>query len=85
MVGVKGKAAKPNKSFYEIEIFYFDIDKAKDKVNVFICTSPGSCAIYRRNARMLEMQNLMLAYMEGWTYVRIPYGRFSQNQNFLDA
>ena len=85
MVGVKGKAAKLNKSFYEIEIVYFDINKAKDKVNAFICTSPGSCAIYRRTARVLEMQNFMLAYMRGRTYVRSPYGRFSQNQNFLDA
>ena len=34
MVGVKGKAAKLNKSFYEIEIFYFDINKAKDKVKI---------------------------------------------------
>jgi len=65
MVGVKGKVAKPNKSFYEIEFFYFDIDKAKDKVNVFISTSPGSCAIYRRNTRVHEMQNFMLAYMKG--------------------
>ena len=29
MVGVRGKAAKLNKSFYEIENFYFAIDKAK--------------------------------------------------------
>ena len=70
MVGVKEKAAKLNKSFYEMEIFYFDINKAKDKVNAFICTSPGSCAIYRRNARVLDMQNFILAYMKGWTYVR---------------
>ena len=47
MVGVKGKAAKLNKSLNEIENFYFDIDKAKDKVNVFISTSSGSCAISR--------------------------------------
>ena len=85
MVGVKGKVAKLNRSFYEIEIIYFDINKAKDKVNAFICTSPGSCAIYRRTARVLEMQNFMLAYMKGWTYVRTPYRRIPQNQNFLDA
>lgn len=85
MVGVKGKAAKLNKSLNEIENFYFDIDKAKDKVNVFISTSSGSCAIYRRTARVLEMQNFMLAYMKGWTYVRTPYRRIPQNQNFLYA
>ena len=85
MVGVKGKAAKLNKSLNEIENFYFDIDKAKDKVNVFISTSSGSCAVYRRNARVFEMQNFMLAHMKGCTYVRTPYRRFCQNQNFLDA
>ena len=85
MVGVKGKAAKLNKSSNETENFYSDIDKAKDKVNVFISTSSGSCAIYRRTARVLEMQNFMLAYMNGWTYVRTPYRQIPQNQNFLDA
>ena len=36
----------------------------------FISKRPGSYAIYRRNARVLEMQNFTLAYMKGWTYVR---------------
>ena len=83
MVGVKGKAAKLNKSFYEIEIVYFDINKAKDKVNAFICTSPGSCAIYRRTARVLEMQNFMLAYMRGWTYVRSSVRTIFSEPKFL--
>ena len=26
--------------------------------------------MYRRNARVLEMQNFTPAYMKGWTYVR---------------
>ena len=38
-------------------------------VVVFISKSPGSYAIYRRNARVLEMQNFMLAYMKGRRYV----------------
>ena len=38
-------------------------------VVVFISKSPGSYAIYRRNARVLEMQNFMPAYMKGWRYV----------------
>ena len=53
---------------------------------VFISKRPRSYAIYRRNARVLEMQNLIPAFMKRWTYVRTtPYRRFSQNQNFLDA
>ena len=58
--------------------------KSKERVGfvivVFISKSPGSFAIYRRNAQVLEMQNFIPAYMKGWTY-----GRFSQNQNFFDA
>ena len=38
-------------------------------VVVFVSKSPGSYAIYRRNARVLEMQNFMPAYMKGWRYV----------------
>ena len=42
--------------------------------------------IYRRNARVLEKQNFIPAYMKGGrTYGRTPCERFSQNQNFLDA
>ena len=36
----------------------------------FISKSPGSCAIYCRKARVLEMQNFTPAYMKGWMYVR---------------
>ena len=36
----------------------------------FISKSPGSCAIYCRNARVPEMQNFTPTYMKGWTYVR---------------
>jgi len=39
-------------------------------VVVFISQIPGSYAIYRRNARMLQMQNFIPAYMKGWTYGR---------------
>ena len=39
-------------------------------VVVVISKSPGGYAIYRRNARVLEMQNFTPAYMNGWTYVR---------------
>ena len=35
----------------------------------FISKRPGSYAIYWRNARVLEMQNFILAYMKGWMYV----------------
>ena len=37
---------------------------------VFISKRSGSYTIYRRNARVLEMQNFIPAYMKGWTYVR---------------
>ena len=36
----------------------------------FISKGPGGCAIYRQNARVVEMQNFTPAYMKGWTYVR---------------
>ena len=36
----------------------------------FISKSPSGYAIYRRNARVPEMQNFTLAYMKGCTYVR---------------
>ena len=39
-------------------------------VVVLISKRPGSHAIYRRNARVLEMQNFIPAYMKGRTYVR---------------
>ena len=45
-------------------------------VVVFISKRPGSYAIYRRNARVLKMQNFIPAYIRWCTYVRTPYGRF---------
>ena len=42
--------------------------------------SPGCHAIYRKNARVIEMQNFTPAYMKGCTY-----RRFCQNQYFLDS
>ena len=54
-------------------------------VVVFISKRPGSYAIYRRNARVLKMQNFIPAYIRWCTYVRTLYGRFSQSLNFLDA
>ena len=63
--------------------------KSKERIGFSCCyffpKSPGGYAIYRRNARVLEMQNFNPAYMKEWTYVRAPYGRFCQNQNFWDA
>ena len=56
--------------------------KWKEKIGfvvVFISKSPGSYAIYRRNARVFEMQNFMPAYMKGWST------SFPHSQNFLDA
>ena len=46
--------------------------KSKERIGfvvVFISKSPGSYAVYRRNARVLEMQNFMPAYMNWWRYV----------------
>ena len=39
-------------------------------VVVFISKRSGSYAIYRRNSRVLEMQNFIPAYVKGWTFVR---------------
>ena len=50
--------------------------KSKERIRLrccccfFISKSAGGYAIYRQNARVLEMQNLTPAYMKGWTYVR---------------
>ena len=41
--------------------------------------SPGGYAIYRRNARLLEMENFTPAYMKGGS----TYERFSHNQIFI--
>ena len=41
----------------------------------FISKSPGGYAMYRPNARVLEMYNFTQAYMKGWTYVRTYFVR----------
>ena len=68
---------------------YADFTVKSKKIIGFVAVvffiSKSGYAIYCRNAQVLEMQNFIPAYMKGWTYVRTPYGRFSQNQNFLDA
>ena len=49
------------------------LNRMKDSASLLlflISKSPGGCEIYRRNARVLEMQNFTPAYMKGWTYVR---------------
>ena len=40
------------------------------KESAFVTKRPGSYAIYRRNARVLEMQNFIPAYTKRWTHVR---------------
>ena len=59
-------------------VIHVNVDiKIKWKERVGICCSrlfiskrPGSYAIYRRNARVLEKQNFIPSYMKGWTYLR---------------
>ena len=51
----------------------------------FLSKSPaGGHAIYRRNARVLEMQNFTPAFMNGWTYVRNVRTIFSEPK-FLEC
>ena len=45
----------------------------------FPSKGPGGHAIYRRNARLLEMENFTPAYMNGGS----TYKRFTPNQIFL--
>ena len=47
-----------------------------------ISKSPGGYAIYRRNARVLEMQNFTSPYITGWTYVR-TYGTILSEPKLL--
>ena len=54
--------------YYYYYYYYFGIVVV---VVFFISLSPGGYAIYRRNARVLEMQNFPPAYMKGWTYLRM--------------
>ena len=51
----------------------------------FVSKSLGRYAIYRQNARVLEMQNFISAYMKGWTYVwwRTPVRMIFSEPNFL--
>ena len=43
----------------------------KNRIVFFLCSkSPGGHAIHGRNAWVLEMQNFIPSYMNGWTYVR---------------
>ena len=67
---------------------YVDFTVKSKKIIGFVVVvffiSKSGYAIYSRKERYL--QNFTPAYMKGGrTYVRTPYGRFSQNQNFLDA
>ena len=43
---------------------------SRKKESAFVTKRPGSYAIYRRNARVLEMQNFIPAYTKQWTHVR---------------
>ena len=64
-------------SFSVIQTLILSRKKESAFVVVFISKTPGSYAIYRRNARVLEIQNVIPAYMKGWTYVRtypVPTG-----------
>ena len=53
----------------------------------FISKSPGGYAIYRRNARVLELQNFTPPYITGWTYGTIlsepKFLGYIDNQIFL--
>ena len=64
----------PSSSFGVIHVTLDTKIKSEERIGfvvvVFISKSPGSYAIYRRNARVLEMQNFIQAYLKGWTYVR---------------
>ena len=59
-----------------VSVIHVNVDiKIKSKKRMafllfFISKSPGACAIYRQNARVVEMQNFTPAYIKGWTYVR---------------
>ena len=43
---------------------------SRKKESAFVTKRPGSYAIYRRNARVLEMQNFIPAFTKRWTHVR---------------
>ena len=77
--------------FSSFPVIHVNVDikiKSKERIGfvvvVFISKKPRSYAIYRRNARMLETQNFILAYMKGWTYVRTyPIRTFFSEPEFL--
>ena len=79
-------------SFFVIHVNVDIKSKSKERIGFivvvvvvfffFISKSPGGYAIYRGNARVLEMQNFTLPYITGWTYVR-TYGTILSEPKFL--
>ena len=55
-------------------VIHVNIDvriKSKERIEMFLISKrSGGYAIYRRNARVVEMQNFTLACIKGWMYVR---------------
>ena len=64
---------------YKTLKFSRNIESALLLLYFSLSKSPGGHAIYRRNARLLEMENFTPAYMKGES----TYERFSHNQIFL--
>ena len=60
---------------------HFNFVQKDSALLFFLPKSPGGQAIYRQNAIVLEMRNF---YPVTWRGGR-TYGRFCENQNFLDA
>ena len=54
-------------------VIHVNIDvriKLKERIEMFLISKrSGGYAIYRRNARVVEMQNFTLACIKGWMYV----------------
>ena len=62
-------------SFFVIHVNVDIKSKSKERIGFtvvvvvfFISKSPGGYAIYRRNARVLELQNFTPPYITGWTF-----------------
>ena len=72
-------------SFFVIHVNVDIKIKLKERIGFivvfFISKSPGGYAIYRRNARVLEMQNFISPYITWWTYVR-TYGTILSEPKF---
>ena len=49
----------------------------------FVSESSGSRAVYRQNARLLEVRNFTPAYMKGWTYRRAYVRMILSEPKFL--